>query len=105
MNFKDMPGHFRARSIRLICPEAHIGRGHIFQALVAAGAIVVLDEAVHGAPSSGENYELRGLINERMAATEAAIADFRKAIELNPEVSGLAARHLENLISQAANRR
>jgi hypothetical protein len=39
------------------------------------------------------------------ALVEAEIADFRKAIELNPEVSGLAARPLNNLISQAANRR
>ncbi|CEJ84415.1 exported hypothetical protein [Hyphomicrobium sp. GJ21] len=64
-----------------------------------------ISAALRDAPQSGDNYELRGLINERMAAPDAAIADFRKAIELSPEASTIAGRHLENLISQAGNRR
>ena len=58
-----------------------------------------VNASLQGAPSAAQVYELRELINEQIAAPVAAIADFRKTIELGSSISSTAKQHLGKLIA------
>ena len=49
------------------------------------GAIAKLDAAIEAAPDWGESYYFRGLSNMAAGRHEAAAADFRRLLELEPE--------------------
>lgn len=62
-------------------------------------ALTQFNQAIEAAPDFGATYANRGILHDRMGHYERALADYRRAIELDPEVAegpGWLTRFLRN---------
>ncbi len=68
----------------------HAKRG-IARSLVQLGknseAMVIFDEVISEEPDFGASYANRGILHDRLQNYKEAIADYRKAIQLDPELA------------------